>query len=77
MNPQCPLCGGLKEEACTTFTVDLKETLIVIRDVPATICSTCGSEWFTDEVSDELELKIQDAQRQPSLVNVIPFRHAA
>ncbi len=52
---KCPLCGGTKTEGRTTFTVDLNETLVVIRDVPATLCSLCGNEWLSDEIANGLE----------------------
>jgi len=29
----CPLCGGHKKQGTTTFTVDMRDTLVVIRNV--------------------------------------------
>jgi len=31
----CPLCGGNKKQGTTTFTVDVEDTLVVVRNVPA------------------------------------------
>jgi len=73
----CPLCGGNKTEGMTTFTVDLKETLVVVRDVPATLCSLCGSEWLSDEIAATLENIVQDAKNRSHLVEVTPFRKVA
>ena len=30
---QCPLCGGEKQPGPTTFAVDLKTGVVVVRDV--------------------------------------------
>ncbi|WP_340103296.1 type II toxin-antitoxin system MqsA family antitoxin [Rhodohalobacter sp. 8-1] len=39
-----PSCGGRTEKGETTFTVDFGSGVVVIRNVPATICSQCGME---------------------------------
>ena len=70
----CPLCGGEKKEGTMTFTADLKETLIVVRDVPATICSLCGHEWLLDNIACELETIVKEAQSQHRLFEVTQFQ---
>ena len=73
----CPLCGGNKEEGKTTFTVDLKETLVVVRGVPATLCSLCGNEWLSDEVAASLEIIVADAKDKSHLVEITQFPKVA
>ena len=73
----CPLCGGNKTAGMTTFTVDLKETLVVVRNVPATLCSLCGNEWLSDEVATSLEHIVEDAKNRNHLVEVTQFRKVA
>ncbi len=73
----CPLCGGEKKEGLTTFTSDLKETIVVIRDVPVTICSLCGNEWIHDDVAKVLEGIIQDAKNKKHIVEVTTYRKVA
>ncbi len=73
----CPLCGGSKNVGTTTFTVDLKETLVVVRNVPATVCSLCGNEWIDDETAAVLEGIVEDAKRKKHLVEVTQFRRVA
>ncbi len=43
ISSQCPLCGGNKSEGKTTFTTDLGFGVVVVRDVPATVCAQCGA----------------------------------
>jgi len=40
----CPLCGGKKKLGTTTFTADLGFGVVVVRNVPATVCSQCGED---------------------------------
>ena len=69
----CPLCGGSKKSDFTTFTADLKETIVVIRDVPATICSLCGNEWISDDVAGQIESIVQDARMKKHLLEVTSY----
>jgi YgiT-type zinc finger domain-containing protein len=73
----CPLCGGEKKKGMTTFTVDLKETIVVVRDVPVTICSLCGNEWIADDVAEVLETIVQDARTRKHIVEVTTYRKVA
>ncbi|MBA4348998.1 MAG: YgiT-type zinc finger domain-containing protein [Thermodesulfovibrio sp.] len=67
---KCPLCGGAKKEGKTTFTVDLGFGVVVVRDVPATVCAQCGADWIEDTVSAKLEKIVDDARKRQHLVEV-------
>jgi len=41
---RCPLCGGDKKQGQATYTVDLGFGVVVVRNVPAKVCSQCGEE---------------------------------
>ena len=66
----CPLCGGKKEAGKTTFTVDLGFGVVVVREVPATVCSQCGADWIEDAISEKLEKIVDDARQKHNLVEV-------
>ncbi|MBI3245575.1 MAG: type II toxin-antitoxin system MqsA family antitoxin [Deltaproteobacteria bacterium] len=66
----CPLCGGAKEPGSTTFTVDLGFGVVVVRQVPATVCTQCGSDWISDEVAERLEKIVADARGRRLQVEV-------
>ncbi len=63
-NDQCPICEGAKQEGRTTFTADLGENLIVVRNVPAKICEQCGEEWLADHTVQELEIIVSRAKQE-------------
>jgi len=51
----CPICEGTKHQGTTTFTVDYTDGVLVVRNVPATICSQCGEDWIADADASRLE----------------------
>ena len=73
----CPLCGGLKKQGTTTFTVDMEDTLVVIRNVPATLCSLCGNDWFSDEVAANVESIVEESKNIHRQVEVTQYRKVA
>jgi len=72
-NNKCPICNGNKEEGKTTFTVDLGDNLIVIRNTPATICSICGEEWISDDVAIDIESVVAEAKKRNRVIEVVDF----
>ena len=69
-NGSCPLCGGKKAKGKTTFTVDLGFGVVVIRQVPAIVCSQCGAEWMDDKVAGKIEAVVSDARKKHHMVEV-------
>jgi len=70
---QCPLCGGEKLPGTTTFTADLGSGVVVVRSVPATVCSQCGADWIEDQVAKQLESIVDDARKKGLQVEVTSF----
>lgn len=67
---RCPLCGGTKKSGKTTVTVDLGFGVVVVRDVPATVCSQCGADWIEDAVAGKVEEIVDEARQKHHLVEV-------
>ncbi len=67
----CPLCGGTKQPGRTTFTSELGFGVVVIRNVPATVCTQCGADWIADETAATIERLIDDAKTKRSQVEVV------
>jgi len=70
---QCPLCGGEKIKGMTIFSVDLGFGVVLVRDVPATLCSQCGADWLSDDVAARLEEMVNDARLRHLQVEVTTF----
>lgn len=75
-NDRCPLCGGAKKPGTTTFTADLGFGVVLIRNVPATVCSQCGTDWIADDVAVRIEEVVDDAQKKHlQLIAGLPLDH--
>jgi YgiT-type zinc finger domain-containing protein len=70
---KCPLCGGTVEPGRTTFTADIGTGVVVVRGVPARVCSTCGESWLGDETARSLERTVEKARKEKHEVEVLPF----
>jgi len=71
---RCPLCGGGKVQGTTTVTVDLGDALIVVRDVPATLCSLCGADWINDDTAQKVEDIVEDARKKHNQIEVTSLK---
>lgn len=72
----CNKCYSKEERisTTTTFTVNYKGCVIVIKNVPCTECSVCGDKFFSDEVSAKLEDLVKKAKEVLQDVSVIDYQ---
>ena len=63
---KCPVCKGEIKLSTVTFTVDDGQSLVVIRNTPATVCSLCGEEWISDDMAGTLEMMVSEARQVAS-----------
>jgi YgiT-type zinc finger domain-containing protein len=67
----CPLCGGTKRPGKATYTVDFGPSIVVVRNVPATVCEQCGEEWIAADTASELEQLTEQARQRGEQVAII------
>ncbi len=72
----CPLCKGSIVQGSSTFTVDLGSGVVVVRDVPASVCSQCGEEWLSNDTSMKLETIVESARQKHVTVEVARWSEA-
>ncbi len=65
-----------KKEGITTYSVDLGFGVVVVRDVPANVCSQCGEEWIKPETAKELEKIVSSARQTHSQLELLSFQSA-
>ncbi|HHT9120771.1 MAG TPA: type II toxin-antitoxin system MqsA family antitoxin [Candidatus Hypogeohydataceae bacterium YC41] len=70
----CAICGGEKKKGKTTYSVELGFGVVVIRHVPASICTQCGEEWIEADVAKELERIVEMARKNKLEVEVVAFK---
>ncbi len=69
----CPICGRDKVESTTSFTVDYSTGIVVVRDVPATLCMQCGEEWISDEIASKLDKIVSISKKQNQEIFIAKF----
>ena len=67
----CPLCSGKVEIGSTTFTVDLKTGVVIVRNVPAWVCTQCGEDWIEDAMAAKLETIANNAKAQNTQLEMV------
>jgi YgiT-type zinc finger domain-containing protein len=71
---KCGICKAEMEEKAVTYTEDIDQSVIVIRHVPAQVCTECGNTWYSGVVAAEIEKLVDKfASTAGSEVSVINF----
>lgn len=66
-----------KIKTTTTFTVDYKGCIIVIKNVSCYECQVCGEIIFSDETSAHIEYLVSETQKILQDVTVIDYNKVA
>jgi len=72
----CFFCKGKMESSTTTHTVELGDSVIVIRHVPCYKCENCGEVVFTGSVVQRLEQITAQIKGSLKEVNVVNYTAA-
>ncbi|MBI2335588.1 MAG: type II toxin-antitoxin system MqsA family antitoxin [Deltaproteobacteria bacterium] len=67
----CPLCGGDRKKGKTTFTADTGKGVVVVRNVPASICIQCGESWINAKAAKSLESVTAKARSMGAEIEVV------
>ncbi len=73
MNMNCPHCGFEAEKSNTTFTADLGEVLVVIRNVPCHQCEHCGETIYDASVYQNIEKIVSAAKALKQEVSIVDY----
>ena len=67
----CPICGGRIKNQLIKLDLRVENSLIVIEDVPAEVCTVCGEEAYTPETSQSID-EVIHAKTTPIKETIIP-----
>lgn len=56
----CALCAGKLREGFTELILKAGNEVVVIKRVPALICSCCGEAYLTPEVSEKIDQVLKE-----------------
>lgn len=69
---ECFMCNGEVIEKKVNYMVDLENTIIIIKGVPAKVCTQCGEQYFDDRTSENIESivnKLKDLSTEVTIIN--------
>ena len=70
----CFMCKGELEEKTVNYMVDLENTIIIIKEVPAKVCTQCGEQYFDDETSKNIERIVNQLKELATEVTIVNYR---
>lgn len=70
----CFKCKGKLEEKKVNYVVDLENTIIIIKGVPAKVCMDCGEQYFNDETSENIENIVNQLKNLSAEVTVVNYK---
>lgn len=73
---QCPLCGGKMHDGITATPFIIGNKIIVVKDVPAEICSDCGESYMKSSVVDRIENLLDRIEDLDSEMSVVHYKIA-
>ncbi len=69
----CPYCKGEIDTGLTIFTAKIGDGILVLENVPASICLICGEKWFSDEIVEKIENISNIVKKRKIRFEVISF----
>ncbi len=69
----CFKCKGKLEEKKVNYLADLDSTIIVIKSVPARVCTQCGEQYFDDEVAENIEKIVSQINKLSTEVTIVNY----
>ncbi len=71
---ECIVCKGLTEKKNVNYILDLNNTIIIIKDVPANVCTKCGERYFDDDVMENLEKIVNNLRTITTEMSVVSYK---
>ena len=69
----CAICKAELSKGYVNHIVDLKERIIIIKNVPASICMQCGEYFVDTETATKLETIVEEAKKNKAEIFVAKY----
>ncbi len=74
---ECALCkNGITEPGFVTVTLEKKNTILLVKNVPAEVCVNCGHYYLSEETTRLVLQKGKDAVAKGSELEVVNLQVA-
>lgn len=71
---KCFKCNGELELKKVNYVVDLENTIIIIKNVPAKVCMTCNKQYFDDKTAENIEKIVNQLKELSAEVTVVNYK---
>jgi YgiT-type zinc finger domain-containing protein len=75
-NKTCPLCGGELHDGRSAIPFFIGNRIIVVRDVPAEVCSDCGEAYMKSSVAGNVEKLLDALEGLHAEMSVVQYKVA-
>ena len=70
----CFMCKGNLEKKDVNYLVDLDNKIIIIKGVPARVCTQCGEQYFDDETAENIEKIVNQLKKLTMEVSIVNYK---
>lgn len=71
---ECFMCKGTTEQRTVNYLLDLGNTIIIIKDVPANVCTKCRERYFDDDVMENLEKIVDGIRNIATEMSIVSYK---
>lgn len=69
----CFVCKGDLVKRKVNYVVDLEDTIIIIKGVPAKVCAQCGEQYFDDDTAENIEKIVNRLKQLSTEVTIVNY----
>ncbi len=70
----CFKCDGELKDKKINYVVDMDDTIIIIKKVPAKVCTKCGEQYFDDQTSQNIEKIVNKLKQISAEVTIVNYQ---
>jgi YgiT-type zinc finger domain-containing protein len=71
---KCVLCKqGDTKAGKVTATLQRAETIVIFKGVPADVCENCGEYYLSEEVTDHVLMRAEEAVKSGAEVEILHY----
>lgn len=71
---ECFKCKGNLIGKKINYVVNLENTIIIIKGVPAKVCKQCGEQYFDDETTENIEKIVNQLKELETEVTIVNYK---
>ena len=71
---ECFKCKGDLIQKKINYVVNLENTIIIVKGVPAKVCNQCGEQYFDDETTENIEKIVNQLKELETEVTIVNYK---